>query len=54
VFYTPSPFPSLRVPFFPRLIRHNGLKAFEEGDSHNLEDAVLNPGKGDHGKADYS
>jgi hypothetical protein len=54
VFYTSSPFPSLRVPFFPRLIRHNGLKAFKEGDSHNLEDIVLNPGKGDHGKADYS
>jgi len=42
VFYTPSPFPSLRVPFFPRLIGHNGLEAVDEGDSHNLEDAVLN------------
>jgi hypothetical protein len=42
VFYTPSPFPSLRVPFFPRLIGHNGLEAVEEGDSHILEDAVLN------------
>jgi hypothetical protein len=42
VFYTPSPLPPLRVPFFPRLIGHNDLEAVREGDSHNLEDAVLN------------
>jgi hypothetical protein len=44
VFYTPSPFPSLRVPFFLRLISHNSPEA-TKGDSHTLEDAVLNQQK---------
>jgi hypothetical protein len=45
VFYTLSLFPSLRVPFFLRLISYNSLEAAKEGDLYTLEDTVLNQQK---------
>jgi hypothetical protein len=45
VFYTPSPLPSLRIPFFLRLIGHNSLGATGEEIHITWRMLVLNQQK---------